>query len=118
MDFKQYQVEAARTMAPLKTLEENNLHMVMGMVTEAAELLNVFKNHLAYNRPVDWVNVLEEVFDLLWFIANFMRINKIDFEKGLDTNIAKLKARYPGKYSDENANHRDLDAERKVLENC
>ena len=41
---------------------------------------------------------------------------QIDFWKSLDNNVAKLKIRFPDKYSDENAVNRDLENERKELE--
>lgn len=40
----------------------------------------------------------------------------LDTGKLLETNIAKLKARYPDKFDAEKALNRDLDTERKVLE--
>jgi ribosomal protein S17E len=38
------------------------------------------------------------------------------FEEEQDRVIRKLKARYPDKFTNENANNRDLITERKVLE--
>jgi NTP pyrophosphatase (non-canonical NTP hydrolase) len=116
MDFKTYMEQASRTCAILDSKEQDNLHMVLGMLTEAGELADVFKKELAYNKPIDWVNVSEEIFDIMWYIANFCRINEIDCEKGLEINIAKLRARYPEKFTEENANNRDLEKERKILE--
>lgn len=53
------------------------------------------------------------VSDLLWYCENY----NIDVEKIFDTNIAKLKARYPNKFTQEDALNRDLETERKILEN-
>ena len=35
----------------------------------------------------------------------------------MDTNIAKLKARYPDKFTDELAENRNIATEREILEN-
>ena len=118
MKFEEYIKKAERTCSKLETKELDNLHQVLGMVTEVGELADVFKKNMAYGKEIDWVNVNEELFDILWYIANFCRINNIDFEKGLETNIEKLEARYPEKFfTEERADKRDLKKERAVLEN-
>jgi NTP pyrophosphatase (non-canonical NTP hydrolase) len=116
MNYKEYQKEAARTCANLKSETENNLHMMLGMQTETAELSDVFKKNLAYGKPIDWVNVKEEIGDLMWYIANFCTMNVIDLEQIMQTNIDKLRARFPEKFTQENALSRDLETERKILE--
>jgi hypothetical protein len=40
----------------------------------------------------------------------------IDLEEMLQRNIDKLKARYPEKFTQENALNRNLDVERQILE--
>ena len=117
MDIKEYQEKASRTLAQLDSTLEDNIHMVLGMQTESAELSDVFKKNLAYKKEIDWVNIKEELGDLVWYIANMCNINGWDLRDILDTNIKKLEARYPDKYSNENAITRDLIKERQILEN-
>jgi NTP pyrophosphatase (non-canonical NTP hydrolase) len=116
MNIKEYVEKASRTDAPLSSPQEHDIHMVLGIVTEAAELADVFKKSLAYNKEIDWTNVREEFGDLMWYIANFCKSHDFDLEEILGTNIAKLKARYPDKFTEEKANNRHLDVERQVLE--
>jgi NTP pyrophosphatase (non-canonical NTP hydrolase) len=116
MEYQEYQKQAARTCAKLAGNNDNNIHMILGMQTEVAELADAFKKHLAYGKPVDWVNVEEELGDLMWYIANFCNINDIDLEQVMQINIDKLRARYPEKFTQENALNRNLEAERKILE--
>lgn len=116
MNFNEYMIKAERTSADLGNKQLDNLHYILGILTEAGELADNFKKELAYGKTIDWINVSEEIFDIMWYVANFCRINNIDFEKGLDINIAKLQARYPEKFSEEKANNRDLLHERDVLE--
>ena len=116
MDWKEYMPLARRTCVRLPTQLLDDMHYTMGMVTEVGELLDVFKKHLAYGKPIDWVNVKEEVGDFLWYLANFCYDHNIDLEQVMATNIAKLKARYPDKFTSDKAINRDLDTERKILE--
>lgn len=116
MELKKYIEEAKRTCPTLSTKQADNIHMALGMVTEAGELADIFKKNLAYRRPIDWVNAKEEVGDIMWYLVNFCSINNFDLEEILGTCIEKLKVRYPEKFTEENANNRRLDVEREVLE--
>ena len=116
MDLKQYSKESERTCPDLGSDIANNNHMLMGMVTEVGELVDAYKKHYAYGKALDKVNVAEEIGDLLWYVANFCRMNNIDLEEQLDININKLKARYPRKFDSDKAINRDLSVERKILE--
>lgn len=116
MEYQEYKDKAQRTLALMPNELDNNLHMILGMQTEAAELSDVFKKHLAYGKDIDWVNIKEEIGDLMWYIANFCNLNDIDLEEVMETNINKLRARFPKKFTQENALNRDLETERKILE--
>lgn len=50
------------------------------------------------------------------FLESLCEYFDINFEDVLETNINKLKVRYPDKFSEFNALNRDLQEERKVLE--
>ena len=92
------------------------LHGSCGIATEAGELLDAMKKHIFYGKEVDTVNVVEEVGDLMWYIAIILDELGVEFEDVMDKNINKLKARYGNKFSEDSANSRNLDKERKVLE--
>lgn len=89
------------------------------LVVYSSELLDLDKKELAYNKPKD-MKVLETTFiNLVKATFDFHTTRKImlpTLEKILDTNIYKLKKRYPEKFDVEKAINRDLDAERKILE--
>lgn len=120
MNYKEYQNESKRTCPKLNdNLREglsDELHMVIGISTEAGELLDAYKKHFAYGKELDTVNVEEEIADIIWYISNLCRLKNIDFEKALQRNIDKLKARFPEKFTQKDALNRDLDVERKILE--
>lgn len=89
-------------------------HAAFGLVTEAGEILDVFKKFKFYGKPIDRVNLIEELGDVMWYcaiMADSLGINFVWY-----TNIAKLKKRFPDKFTSEKALNRDLLAERQVLE--
>jgi NTP pyrophosphatase (non-canonical NTP hydrolase) len=116
MNTDKYQEKAVRTMVDLPGVLDNELHMALGMVTEAGEFADVYKKSLAYNKPIDYINLKEELGDMLWYIANFCTLQGWTMKEVMDINIKKLEARYPEKFTEDKAINRDLEAERKILE--
>jgi len=93
------------------------LHAALGLASEAGELADQIKGHVFYGKKLDGVNVEEEIGDLFWYLAvlfDELGANSVDV---MAKNIAKLKARYGEKFSEESAVNRNLETERKVLEN-
>lgn len=45
------------------------LHFAIGLSTESAEILDQIKKHVYYNKPLDIINLEEELGDCLWYIA-------------------------------------------------
>lgn len=92
------------------------LHGAMGLVTESAEFLDVLKKYLFYGKPMDIVNMKEECGDLFWYLAILAdEMGEANFTNMLQTNIAKLRARYPEKFTEEAAQKRDIETERNLL---
>ena len=114
--FNDYIRLAKRTRADLPSVWDNNIHMILGMATEVAEIQDVFKKALAYGKSLDMVNLQEEIGDIMWYIAGFCDINGFDFEQILEVNIKKLIQRYPDKFSKKDALNRNLEKERRSLE--
>ena len=91
-------------------------HGILGIATEAGELLDALKKGKYYGKPLDPVNIKEESGDLFWYLALICKAYGWTFEEIQQQNIAKLKARYPDKFTQDKALARDLPKERKVLE--
>lgn len=92
------------------------LHAGIGLSTEAGEFLDALKKHIFYGKELDRVNLKEEMGDLFWYLAIACDELGVEFEPLMETNIAKLKARYGEKFSEHKAENRDLDTERTILE--
>lgn len=119
MNLQDYQEESQRTFSyrkePLSQEQTDLLHCAIGASTEANELLDAFKKHIYYGKPLDVVNVGEEIADQMWYNSNLCRLLKLDMEVLLQNNINKLKVRYPEKFTNELAENRNLAAEYEKL---
>lgn len=76
-------------------------------IEDLKELLSLYmletNSRRNFNKYLDLLNIIA----LDW---------ELDFNKLLDNNIAKLKVRFPDKFTQENALNRNLEAERQELE--
>lgn len=94
------------------------LHATMGLCTESGELTDQLKKHLFYGKELDRVNLIEEAGDLLWYLAILFDELDTTFGEVMSSNIAKLRSRYPEKFTPKQASQRDLGKERSILEHC
>lgn len=96
------------------------LHGIIGISTEASELLEAIQPHLLNQDregTIDGVNLGEEVGDISWYIAVLLDSISKDWEQELIKNAAKLQARNKGKtFNAEATINRDVEAERAILE--
>lgn len=93
------------------------LHCLLGIASEINEALVPVLSHILYDKPIDYVNLKEESGDACWYLAHMIdRVFHTTLTEVLQTNINKLAKRYPQKFTDFHANHRDLAGEREILE--
>jgi NTP pyrophosphatase (non-canonical NTP hydrolase) len=78
-------------------------HAILGIAGEAGELVDGFKKHLIYGKPIDEENMKEEAGDILWYMALLLRTLGCTFEEVMQKNIDKLMIRYPDRYTDQAA---------------
>lgn len=83
------------------------MHMALGLVGEAGELLDAIKKWVIYGKELDLDNVNEELGDLEYFMEGLRLVLNISRELTIQQNIQKLSKRYKEKvYSDEAARSR------------
>lgn len=92
------------------------MHYLVGLCTETGELQDQFKKHVMYGKELDRVNIIEESGDLIWYLSRLLELVGSSFEEIMEKNNAKLKARYGDKFTEFAALNRNLEAERKILE--
>lgn len=92
------------------------LHAAIGLATESGEIQDQLKKAIFYGKPLDKVNLAEELGDVFWYMAIMSDALQVSFAEIMAKNIAKLKARYGDKFTENAALHRDIPAERAILE--
>jgi NTP pyrophosphatase (non-canonical NTP hydrolase) len=92
------------------------IHYLLGVGTEAGELQDALKKLVIYGKPIDRVNLIEEIGDVLWYLSRTLSLLDSSFEEAMSRNNAKLKARYGDKFTEHAALNRDLEKERDILE--
>jgi hypothetical protein len=94
----------------------NIIHAIIGKATESGELLEALQATAIEGKPFDVANAGEEVGDGFWYDALLARACGLTFEGIQRTNIAKLRHRFPDRFTEYDANNRDLFGERRILE--
>ena len=92
------------------------MHGIIGKATEAGELLEALMTVTTTEFGLDPVNIIEEIGDGFWYDAILLNALNSSFEKAQHINIDKLRKRFPEKFTEFDANNRNLDEERKILE--
>lgn len=92
------------------------LHAGIGMATEAGEYLDGLKKFIYYGKPLDRVNLREEIGDASWYQRIGASALKDTFLGTIIQNIRKLVIRFPEKFTQDKALNRNLEEERKLLE--
>jgi len=96
----------ASILATLTPESTDLLHMAVGVSGEAGELLDAVKKFTVYNKPLDRLNVVEELGDLEFYMEGVRQSLGITRQETIDGNIEKLGKRYAAGYSDKAAQER------------
>ncbi|RWB08761.1 MAG: hypothetical protein EOQ39_18885 [Mesorhizobium sp.] len=96
--------------------EPDIIHAVLGVDSEASELLEVLEDYMITG-VIDREKLMDEAGDLQWYLAMLYRKIGTTFEEVGERNIAKLMVRYPDKFdADLATTHRNDAAERVVFQ--
>ena len=73
MKFADYIPLAMRTCKPLPVADHIN-HMGLGIVGEMGEIVDQLKKAYIYGKPLDQVNIIEEVGDVAYYVAGIVNL--------------------------------------------
>ena len=101
-----FQREARRSLRDDLPYEAMCSNMCMGLAGEIGEVIDIMKKHIYQGKELDITDVIEEVGDVLWYIANFCNVNNITMDECMENNIKKLRKRFPNGFTTKDANER------------
>jgi NTP pyrophosphatase (non-canonical NTP hydrolase) len=104
MNLNEYQELASRT---ANEHDKELANYGLGITGEAGEVADIIKKHMFHGHDLDKQELLKELGDVLWYVSNIARISGLPFELVAQTNINKLKRRYPEGFSTERSVNRD-----------
>ncbi len=99
-----------------KYLATRLCHAALGLSEEVGEFAYAIEKWIQYGQELDESNLVEEIGDILWYVALACNALDIRMESAMIRNIRKLRARYPEKYTKECAveENRDRVAEQEA----
>ena len=105
-----YQIQSARTMVLSTDIRSDDRHnrmiMILGLVGEAGEIAENIKKVEGHGHRLNRTELVEELGDLMWYVAAIATNYHIDLDEVLTHNIAKLQNRYPEGFSHEASRNR------------
>ena len=101
-----FQREARRSLRDDLPYEAMCSNMCMGLAGEIGEVIDIMKKHIYQGKELDITDVIEEVGDVLWYIANFCNVNNITMDECMESNIKKLRKRFRNGFTIKDANER------------
>lgn len=114
MDFGEYQFEARRTQNKTLPLWAMREHALLGLAAEVGEVCGLHQK-VHQGHALDVGDVLLELGDVLWFVAETCDCYGLTMEEVAKANIAKLQARYPKEFdADRSINRPEYVAKRKL----
>ena len=106
MEARDFQEKAARTINKNLYDYEIEQHALHGMASEIGELHGLYQK--AYQgHEFDEEHAQKELGDLLWFVAEYRTAMDWDLGLIMMKNIAKLAARYPDGFKEEDSLNRE-----------
>lgn len=94
MDLNEYQKLAQRT-ANTAACDDKLLNGMLGLAGETGECVDMLKKYLYQGHAFPREQLIEELGDVMWYVAEAATGLKITLSELAEHNIAKLKKRYP-----------------------
>lgn len=94
MTFNIYQKLAARTINPKLDGVETLQHGLYTLAAETGEVHGLFQKE-KQGHSLEREHLIKEIGDVMWALAEICTVCDLDMSEVAETNIEKLKARYP-----------------------
>ena len=101
MTINEYQKLAMVTLNKEMSRKDMLINGVMGLCGESGEAIDIVKKHLAQGHELDREKLIKELGDIAWYLAEAATALDMELEDILQSNIEKLRKRYPEGFSSE-----------------
>lgn len=98
MTLKEYQKFCARGILPATLEREPIVGFALGLAGEAGEVVDDIKKKYFHGRDIDSQHTIEELGDVMWYVANIATQLGVSIEELIEYNVSKLSKRYPTMY--------------------
>lgn len=101
-DLHEYQLFARKGILAPESLSKSQAitcHFAMGLSGETGEVVDIVKKHIFHGKPLNTEHLIEELGDVMWYLANIASIYSIDLDTVLQRNEEKLRKRYAEQYA-------------------
>ncbi len=105
MNADEYQRQALRT-APAMFQGLKMANAALGLTGESGEVSDYIKKVLFHGHDLDKTKVMDELGDVLWYVALMADAIEVPLSTIMAANIEKLKARYPDGFDPERSKKR------------
>ena len=95
MNINEYQELAMATLNLELNKKDVLINSVMGLCGEYGEAIDIVKKWLAQGHELDKEHLIKELGDIAWYLAEAATALDIPLEQVFQSNIDKLKKRYP-----------------------
>lgn len=95
MTINEYQELAMTTLNPELTKKDVLINSVMGLCGESGEAIDIVKKWMAQGHELDKEHLTKELGDIAWYLAEAATALEFPLDDILQSNIDKLKKRYP-----------------------
>ncbi len=105
MNMNEYQALAMRT-SNARTPSDKIENGVLGLNGEAGEVADLLKKYLFQGHELDQNKLVDEMGDVLWYLAELSDGLDVPLAEVARRNIEKLRERYPDGFDRERSVHR------------
>lgn len=107
MEINEYQKLAMTTLNREIPQKDLIVNAALGLSGEVGEVNDLLKKHLFQGHELNKEELINELGDIAWYLAEAATALDIPLEEILKRNIEKLKKRYPDGFSSEKSINRD-----------
>lgn len=101
MKTEEYEAEVRRTAG-----SNSRVMTTLGLAGEVGEVVEVIKKLEFHDKPYDRATLVKELGDVYWYFTALRIFEGISLDEIMETNVAKLRARYPDGFTAHDAQAR------------